>query len=73
VHQIHSLGSDALAVQADLSQPSPARSIVDHAVARFGQVDILVNSAAIFESGTWEDTTEENWDRHFAINLKSPF
>jgi len=36
-------------------------------------VDILVNSAAIFEPGKWDDTTEANWDRHFAINLKSPF
>ena len=39
----------------------------------FGQVDILVNSAAIFEAGNWDDTTEANWDRHFAVNLKSPF
>ena len=32
-----------------------------------------MNSAAIFEPGNWDDTTEANWDRHFAINLKSPF
>ena len=36
-------------------------------------MDILVNGAAIFEPGNWDDTTEANWDRHFAINLKSPF
>jgi pteridine reductase len=34
---------------------------------------MLVNSAAIFESGDVFSTTEESWDRHFAINLKSPF
>lgn len=73
VKEIKAMGSDAVAIQADLSQPAEARSIVERAAARFGQVDILVNSAAIFEPGNWDDTTEANWDRHFAINLKSPF
>jgi NAD(P)-dependent dehydrogenase (short-subunit alcohol dehydrogenase family) len=73
VKEIRALGSDATTIQADLSQPGEARSIVERAVAYFGQVDILVNSAAIFEPGNWDDTTEANWDRHFAINLKSPF
>ncbi|MFB0537282.1 MAG: SDR family oxidoreductase [Anaerolineae bacterium] len=73
VTEIKAMGSDALVIQADLSQSGEAPSIVERAVAHFGQVDILVNSAAIFESGNWDDTTEANWDRHFAINLKSPF
>jgi len=73
VAEIKAMGSDALAVQADFSQSGQAPSIVERAVAHFGQVDILVNSAAIFEPGRWDDTTEANWDRHFAINLKSPF
>jgi pteridine reductase len=73
VTKIKAMGSDALAIQADLSQSGEAPSIVKGAVAHFGQVDILVNSAAIFEPGNWDDTTEANWDRHFAINLKSPF
>ena len=73
VTEIKAMGSDALAVQADFSQSGQAPSIVERAVAHFGQVDILVNSAAIFEPGKWDDTTEANWDRHFAINLKSPF
>jgi len=73
VTEIKAMGSDALAVQADFSQSGQAPSIVERAVAHFGQVDILVNSAAIFEPGRWDDTTEANWDRHFAINLKSPF
>jgi len=73
VKEIKAMGSDAVAIQADLSQPAEARSIVERAAAHFGQVDILVNSAAIFEPGNWDDTTEANWDRHFAINLGSPF
>ena len=73
VRQIVAAGGEAIAVQANLSQPSQAPSTIERAMAHFGQVDILVNSAAIFEAGNWDDTTEENWDRHFAINLKSPF
>jgi pteridine reductase len=73
VRQIQSLGSRAIAVQADLANASAAMGIVDHAVAAFGRADILVNSAAIFEPGYWDDTTEDGWDRHFNINLKSPF
>lgn len=73
VTEIKAMGSDALAIQADLSQSGQAPSIVERTVAHFSQVNILVNSAAIFEPGNWDDTTEANWDRHFAINLKSPF
>jgi pteridine reductase len=73
VAQIKAMGSDAMAIQADLSAPGEQGPLVEHAAAHFGQLDILVNSAAIFEPGNWDDTTEDNWDRHFAINLKSPF
>jgi pteridine reductase len=73
VRQIQSMGGEAIAVQADLGQPMRAHAIVDQAIAHFGQVDILANSASVFEPGHWDDTTEANWDRHFDINLKSPF
>ena len=73
VQEIKAMGSDAVAIQADLSRPGEARTVIERATTRFGQVDILVNSAAIFEPGNWDDTTEANWDRHFAVNLKSPF
>jgi pteridine reductase len=73
VKEIKALGSDAIAIQADLSRSGEMRSIVERIASYLGQIDILVNSAAIFEPGNWDDTTEANWDRHFAINLKSPF
>jgi len=73
VRQIQAVGRNALAVQADLRRPGQVGGILNDAVSHFGQVDVLVNNAAIFEPGGWSDTTEENWDRHFAINLKAPF
>ena len=65
--------SDGIAVQADLRQVSQVKAIIVHAVEHFGQVDVLINSAAIFEPGGIADTTEADWDRHFKTNLKAPF
>jgi pteridine reductase len=73
VEEIRSLGSDAFALQGDLSQADQAPLVIEGAVAHLGHVDILVNSAAIFEAASLAATTEAGWDRHFAINLKAPF
>jgi pteridine reductase len=65
---------DVACVQADLAEPVAATETVFAAVQdKFGAADILINSAGIFEKGSLSDTTELNWDRHLAINLKSPF
>jgi NAD(P)-dependent dehydrogenase (short-subunit alcohol dehydrogenase family) len=69
----HLGGNEAIAVQADLSQAHGAPKVIRQAAEHFGAVDVLVNSAAIFLGGDWQHTTEDNWDRHFAINLKAPF
>jgi pteridine reductase len=73
VRQIQEMGGEAISVQADLSRPGTAASIVERAVIYYDRVDIVVNSASIFEPGRWDDTDQQNWDRHFDINLKSPF
>jgi len=73
VREVEHMGGKAIAVRADLSQAREAPNVIREAVAHFDRVDILVNSAAIFRAGDWNDTTEESWDRHFAVNLKSPF
>jgi len=73
VAEITATGCRAAAFQADFSRMPDMARLVDEVLARFGHLDILVNSAAIFEPGEWDTTTEENWDRHFAINLKVPF
>jgi pteridine reductase len=73
VAEIRAMGSDAVAVQADLRQPGQAPAMIARAADHFDRLDILVNSAAVFERGDVFNTTEESWERHFAINLKSPF
>ncbi len=70
---IEALGCESLALQANFNEAPDMGRLVTEIVDHFGHLDVLVNSAAIFESGWWHDTTEANWDRHFAINLKAPF
>jgi pteridine reductase len=70
---IRAAGSDAEPLSADLAESGSATGLIDRALERFGRLDILVNSAAIFLPGGVGDTSEGDWDRQFAINLKSPF
>lgn len=73
VAAIHDLGGYAAAFQADLRHLSQIEELVDRVAQRLGPVDILVNSAAIFESAEFIDTSESSWDEQFAVNLKAPF
>jgi pteridine reductase len=73
VAEIEALGGEALPVQGDLCDTPRIPELVEAGVRRFGHLDILVNSAAIFERGTIQSTDEENWSRHLDINLKAPF
>lgn len=58
---------------ADLTRAEETAAIVPEAVEEFGRVDILINSAAIFEEGGLADTTLAQWEREMAINLRAPF
>ena len=60
-------------VRADLERMEDGRNFIDSAEASFGRLDILVNCAAATDRGTIDTTTEEIWDRLFALNVKSQF
>ena len=66
-------GVAALFVQADVSDVAQAQAAVARAVAEFGRVDCLVNSAGLTARGTLVDTTPELFDAHIAVNLRGPF
>jgi pteridine reductase len=67
------MGATALALQADLADPSQAVSLIDRATAGLGSLDILVNSASIFEPGAFLETDLGAWERHLNVNLTAPF
>ncbi len=71
--EIRDLGANCTLIQADLSKPLSASSEIFAAThTHFGHVDVLVNSAAIFNPANLADTTEHDFDTHLDINLKAP-
>ena len=70
--EITGLGQQAWIHQADLGDSSQAQSLIP-SINRSTPLHGLVNCAAIFESLTLDSTSIEDWQRHLAINLTSPF
>jgi glucose 1-dehydrogenase len=66
-------GGRVLGVQADVSKVDDLQRLVDSCVEEFGRVDIMVNNAGIETRTSVLDTTEDEYDRVLAINLKSAF
>lgn len=60
---------ELLAVKLDVARPEDANEAVRAAIERFGRIDVLVNNAAIFEAGFFEEITPEQIDRTLAANL----
>jgi 3-oxoacyl-[acyl-carrier protein] reductase len=73
VTDIEAEGGDAIAIRADISNSVEVRSMFDSTVAQFGKVDILINNAGSIIYKTIHDTTDEDFDRLFAINVKGTF
>ena len=71
-------GHDALAVVTDVSQPDATENMAQAAMERFGQINGLINNAAIFQRpsmyhGPFEQLPVDEWDRLMAVNLRGVF
>jgi NAD(P)-dependent dehydrogenase (short-subunit alcohol dehydrogenase family) len=64
--------SNLLAVQLDVTSRADAEAAVRAAVDRFGRIDVLVNNAASFYAGYFEELTPEQIDRQLATSLIGP-
>ncbi|MCI0388856.1 MAG: glucose 1-dehydrogenase [Acidobacteria bacterium] len=71
--QVASLGDQAIGVQADVSKVTDLQSLIKVAVQKFGRVDIMINNAGIETRTSVLETTEDQYEKVLAINLKSAF
>lgn len=63
------LGSAAFAVELDVTQQASIDAAIDTTVAHFGQIDILINNAAIFTAAPIAEITRADYARCFDINV----
>ena len=73
VQRIQDSGGRAHAVQADVSLAGDVRKLFDTADEIFGGVDILVNNAGVMQASPISDVDDEQFERHFAINVSGVF
>jgi 3-oxoacyl-[acyl-carrier protein] reductase len=68
------IGDSAIAVVADVSKNSDVEAMIQQSVAQWGRLDILVNNAGTtHRNKPMTEVTEEEFDRIFAVNVKSVF
>ena len=60
-------------IEADLADITTCRKLIARCDQNFGRLDVLVNAAGLTDRGNLLDTSEELFDRMFAINTKAPF
>ncbi len=73
VQEISENGGEAIAVQADVSDPEQAQSLIDQTIERFRRVDVLVNNAGINVDRTLKKLSVEDWDKVIQVDLNSAF
>ncbi len=72
-NEIRAVGSQAEIFVADLCDPNQSNAMIQHAVNRFGRVDLLVNNAGVIRVRSFLNTTPEDWDHIQSINTRGLF
>jgi glucose 1-dehydrogenase len=71
--KVAALGDKSIGVEADVSKVEDLERLIGAAVDAFGRLDIMVNNAGIETRSSVLDTTEGQFDKVIAVNLKSAF
>ena len=70
---IRSEGGEAVAHRADVSKAADVKAMIETCVSAYGRIDVLDNNVGIAEIGGVVEISEADWDRVFAVNLKSAY
>jgi NAD(P)-dependent dehydrogenase (short-subunit alcohol dehydrogenase family) len=71
--EIRDAGHRAIGIQADVSNEADIERAIATTVAEFGDVNVVFNNAGIIRRTTAVETTVEEWDRVFGVNVRSIF
>jgi NAD(P)-dependent dehydrogenase (short-subunit alcohol dehydrogenase family) len=67
-------GQKAVAIAGDIADPTHSKALVDAAIEQFGQLDVIVNNAAFQKSAkSLSEISDEEWRRHYDVNLHAMF
>lgn len=69
--EVEALGRRALPLKVDVTNAGEVAEMVRRTDAELGAIDILVNNAGIQYIATLLETTEEQWERIFAVNVRA--
>jgi len=70
---VREAGGDGFVIAADLTKVEAAGELIDAVTARFGALDVLVNSAAVMLRTPFGEITAKQWDDVMALNQRAPF
>lgn len=73
VEKITTAGGSALALSVDIADADQVADAVERTVSELGGLHLLYNNAGVDSSGSVADTTEADWDRCFAVNVKGTY
>jgi 3-oxoacyl-[acyl-carrier protein] reductase len=73
VSEIKANGGSAVAIKADISSPEEVKRMFDLVINQFGKINILINNAGLILYKTIQDTTDDDFEKIFSVNVKGTF
>jgi len=73
VSELRAEGAQAVAIQADITQPDHVRALFTQCEQQLGPLDVLVNNAGIMQTMPLADTSDELFAQTFAVNVQGVF
>ncbi len=71
--KIHQAGFSCDIIAADLLKEKEVQGLIPTINQRWGNLQVLINNAAVFKIDTLKTMTRQSWDQHMEVNLRAPF